>query len=142
MRLGFFDNKTEALNGKYLTTGSPSIASLVVQRAMLAQSQYWAKKSSDYLDSLGDAKTATLMKAYMAILTNPLILLLKKDGSPGHASVVYGYDANGFTFYDVNIKNAVQTVSFNGTTGEPIPDTMGFPLSHFPAWAVLKILHN
>lgn len=129
----FFDNKTENLNGKYSATGLPSIASLVAQRAHLAQSQYWAKKSSDYLDTLGDAQTARLMKLYMAVFDQPLILLLKTNGSPRHASVVYGYNANGFTFYDVNVRNAVQTVSFDGTTWGTYSGYNGFSFVALPS---------
>lgn len=112
----FFGNRSDSLNGKFSSAGSPtSIAQLVVSRAHLAQSQYWAGKSLTYLSTLGDAETALLMKLYLALFDQPLILLLTAS-SGGHAAVVYGYDATGFTFYDVNVTNASQTVTFNGSS--------------------------
>lgn len=111
----FFGSRSENLHGKFPTTGSPNIAQLVAARAMLAQSQYWAQKSSTYLNTLGQPATAALMRAYLALSGKPLILLLGTDGSPKHAGVVYGYDETGFTFYDTNYPDQVQRVTFDGT---------------------------
>jgi uncharacterized protein YfaP (DUF2135 family) len=113
----FFTSEASVnLNGHYSGLGTPSIAQLVATRAHLAQSQYWALQSSTYLHTLGDARTATLMKFYLAAFGEPLVLLLAATpGNPSHASVVYGYDQTGFTFYDVNVPDTQQTVSWNGT---------------------------
>lgn len=111
----FFANNAAALSGKYSATGNPSIAQLVAARAHLAQSQYWAQKSNTYLSGLGKPATALLMKTYLALFDQPLILLLGQNGSPRHASVLYGYDSNGFQFYDVNVVGAAQNVAFDGT---------------------------
>jgi uncharacterized protein YfaP (DUF2135 family) len=112
----FFGSRTENLHGKFSSTGSPNVAQLVAARAMLAQSQYWAKKSSTYLNTLGKPATAALMKAYLALSGKPLILLMGTDGAPQHAGVVYGYDQTGFIFYDTNVPDQQQRVSFDGTT--------------------------
>jgi uncharacterized protein YfaP (DUF2135 family) len=113
----YFGNRAGTLNSKFSAVGSveTSIAGLVSARAHLAQSQYWAQKSNTYLASLGNASTARLMRVYLALLDQPIILLLGANGSPRHASVLYGYDANGFRFYDVNQQGAAQSVSFDGT---------------------------
>ncbi len=130
----FFQNRAaENLNGKFSNVGAPSIASLMTTRAHLAQSQYWAFKSSTYLSSLGDGRTARLMKFYIAALDRPLILLLKENGSPTHASVVYGFDAAGFTFYDVNKMNAVQTVTWNGAAWGAYDQWNGFSFVALPS---------
>jgi hypothetical protein len=109
-----FENRTEFLNTKFLDSGPWSIPQLLAVRTQLAQSQYWADKK---LRRLGDVETAQLMKLYLALFDQPLILLL--DGpkvSDRHASVVYGYDTTGFTFYDVNFMNTSQMVTFNGSS--------------------------
>jgi hypothetical protein len=111
----YFANGTDNLNGKYSTSGVPSIAQLVAMRAQLAQSQYWAAQSSTYLSTLGNAETARLMRVYLAAFDQPLVLLLGvKNGEPLHASVLYGYDSAGFKFYDVNEVNSAETLTFDG----------------------------
>jgi uncharacterized protein YfaP (DUF2135 family) len=112
--LWYHSNRSDHLNGKFSSAGAPSMAELVATRAQLAQSQYWAGKSASALNTLGDAATARLMRAYLALTNQPLILLLRGP-SGGHASVLYGYDANGFKFYDVNHLNAEQTLGFDGS---------------------------
>jgi uncharacterized protein YfaP (DUF2135 family) len=111
----YFGSRSDGLNTKFSATGDPSIAQLVAVRAHLAQSQYWAQKSSSYLSRLSNATTARLMRLYLAILGRPMILLLGVDGSPRHASVLYGYDSTGFRFYDVNVPGTAQTVGFDGS---------------------------
>lgn len=113
----FHGNRSGTLSTKFSATGDveTSTAGLVVARAHLAQSQYWAKKSNTYLSRLGNAATARLMRVYLALMDQPVILLLGVNGSPRHASVLYGYDANGFRFYDVNHLGAAQTVGFDGS---------------------------
>lgn len=111
----YFDtNVAPPLNGAFSTNGTPSIAQLVAVHAMLAQSQYWAQQSNTYLNSLGASITGSLMKLYLDEFDQPLILLLGSNGSAQHAGVLYGYDASGFQFYDVNVMNVPQTVSFDG----------------------------
>ena len=129
----FSSRPSENLNGKFSATGSPSIAQLVATRAHLAQSQYWAMRSDAYLSTLGAARTARLMKFYLAALNEPLVLLLATGGSPRHASVVYGYDATGFTFYDVNVVNTAQTVSWNGTAWGTYGGYDGFSFVALPS---------
>ena len=112
----YFDNSvTPVLNGAYSTNGSPSIAQLLAIRAHLAQSQYWAGQSNTYLHLLGPAATGVLMKMYLDVFDQPMILLLGVDGNPKHASVLYGYDTSSFTFYDVNFMDTSKTVDFDGT---------------------------
>lgn len=48
-------------------------------------------------------------------IDQPLILLLGVDGSPRHASVVYGYDASNFYFYDVNSRDTQQSLSYGAS---------------------------
>jgi uncharacterized protein YfaP (DUF2135 family) len=112
----YFDNSVAPqLNGAYSAAGNPSIAQLVAVRAQLAQSQYWSQTSTTYLNQLGSAATGALMKMYLDTFNQPLILSLGVDGQPKHAGVLYGYNSSGFLFYDTNIMNASQTLTFDGT---------------------------
>jgi hypothetical protein len=129
----YFKNEPDALNGKFSADGAPSIAQILAVRAQLAQSQYWAHASTDFLSTLGSAATAKLMKFYLAEFDEPLVFIMGDASAPyAHAGVLYGYDSSGFTFYDTNVENASQTVTFDGssfgtyngsqTPGDP-PDT-------------------
>lgn len=136
----FFENRPEQLFGKFsaigVPSGSPSIAELVATRAHLAQSQYWALKQSTYESLLGVSVTAKLMRVYLSYFNQPLILLLSPnpDGSsPRHASVVYGYDASGFIFYDVNASNTSQYVTFNGSSWGTYGSYKGFTFVATPS---------
>ena len=113
----YFDNNVSpALSSAYSATHPvPSIAQLVVIRAHLAQSGYWAVKSSTYLNQLPAATTAELMKMYIDVFDQPLILLLGTNGGAQHASVLYGYTATSFQFYDVNVVGTPQNLTFDGT---------------------------
>ena len=102
---------SEELNGKFNST----IAQYTALRAHLAQSQSWAKTEWREEQLLQDARLITLMKAFLYITDQPLILLMGVDGSPRHASVVYGYDASNFYFYDVNSHDTQQTLSYTAS---------------------------
>jgi len=107
----FYTNHAGNLFGHLSTAGGAptSIAHLTATRAMLAQSQYWALQDHNYEQTLGGIITGQLMKYFLARFSEPLILTL--IGTPGgHACVVYGWDATGFTFYDVNHNSAVQSL--------------------------------
>ena len=108
----YFNNKNDNLRTKYTS----DIARLVSIRAHMAQSQSWAIKNWREEQKLDASHLGRLMKAYMVMLNQPLILVLGTDNSPAHASIVYGYDANGFKFYDVNVMDTEQTVTFDGTS--------------------------
>ena len=108
----FFQGRSsEDLNGKFDAT----IAQYTAMRAHLAQSQSWAKSEWRMEQVLSDARIITLMKAYLYITDQPLILLMGVDGSPRHACVVYGYNANNFYFYDVNSHDTQQTLSYTAS---------------------------
>jgi hypothetical protein len=116
----YFQNEPGGLYGKFSSAGDPSVANILAVRAQLAENQYWALKSTTFLYSLGEASTAKLMKFYLAVFDQPLVLGLygrhiSTNSPSGHAAVLYGYDSNGFTFYDVNYMNESQTVTFDGT---------------------------
>jgi len=105
----FYTSHAGNLFGHYSTVGGAptSIAHLTATRAHLAQSQSWALQFHNYEQSLGGTITGKLMKYFLANFNEPLVLVL--TGAPGgHASVVYGWDATGFTFYDVNFNSVVQ----------------------------------
>lgn len=108
-------NFNQASRPALRTLYTANIARLVAIRAHMAQSQTWAIGEWRGEQVLGSARIGRLMKAYMSLLGKPLILLLGTNGNPAHASVVYGYDATGFKFYDVNSPNLAQSVTFNGT---------------------------
>ncbi len=107
----FYNNRSESLSGKY----SADVARLTSIRAHLAQSQTWAIDQWRAEQILSDEKLGRTLKAYMSLVGKPLIFLMGTNGSPAHATVVYGYDASGFKFYDVNAAGQSQTVSFNGS---------------------------
>jgi uncharacterized protein YfaP (DUF2135 family) len=102
---------TEDLSGKYSST----IASFTAMRAHLAQSQSWAIRDWREEQLLEEAQLITLMKAFLYFTNQPLILTMGVDGSPRHASVVYGYDADNFYFYDVNVHDTQQTLSYTAS---------------------------
>ena len=103
---------SEDLNGKFNAT----IAQYTAMRAHMAQSQSWAITEWREEQLLSDARLITLMKAFLYITDQPLILTMGVDGSPRHASVVYGYDANNFYFYDVNSQDTQQTLSYTANS--------------------------
>lgn len=108
----FFQGRSsENLNGKFDAT----IAQYTAMRAHLAQSQSWALSEWRNEQLLSDARIISLMKAFLYITDQPLILTLGVDGSARHASVVYGYDANNFYFYDVNSHDTQQTLSYTAS---------------------------
>jgi hypothetical protein len=114
----YFQNEPDNLNGKFPNSGGDtSIAQLLATRAQLAQSQFWAHASNTFLSTLGAVTTAKLMKFYLTVFDQPLILIMGSALAPAaHASVLYGYNGSGFIFYDVNYMNASQSVSFDGTS--------------------------
>ncbi|MDM0110983.1 hypothetical protein QTI66_02430 [Variovorax sp. J22R133] len=112
----YFANRPGSnLGTKYAAAGNAGIAQLVAARAQVAQSQYWAMKSSTVLGALGNAATARLMKVYLAAFNQPMVLLLGQNGIPKHAAVLHGYDSTGFRFHDVDVMGAEQTLAFDGT---------------------------
>jgi hypothetical protein len=115
----YFENQTDGLYGHFSASGAPSIAQIVATRAQIAQSNYWSQLSSQTENSLlSPAQIGKWMKALLAAFDKPLILTLQRQlrSGPSHASVLYGYDASGFTFYDVNYMNAQQSLTFDGTS--------------------------
>jgi uncharacterized protein YfaP (DUF2135 family) len=102
---------SENLNGKF----DSSVASFTAMRAHLAQSQSWAIRDWREEQLLSEAQVVTLMKAFLYFTNQPLILTMGVDGSPRHASVVYGYDADNFYFYDVNDRDTQQTLSYTAS---------------------------
>ncbi len=116
----FFNNQTQNLSAAYSTAGGAptSIAHLAATRAHLAQSQYWAIQQFRNLDAQSDADVANSMKAALSLFNRPIVLLLGINGSPRHATVLYGYDETGFLHYDVNSSpgtSRTATVPFDGT---------------------------
>lgn len=113
----FWNNRAENLWGKYSDAGGnpTSIAHLTATRAHIAQSQYWAKKFFKYEQKLGETKTGNLIKYFIKEFDTPLVFLM--TGTGGHATVVYGWDAAGFRFYDVNSAGNEQHVTWNPTDG-------------------------
>ncbi len=108
----YHNNRSDNLRTKY----TPEIATLVATRAHMAQSQTWAKAEWRNEQKLKAPYIGRLMKAYMSLLNRPLIFLAGKDGRPGHAMVIYKYDADKLYFYDVNVVDAEQSITYNGTT--------------------------
>jgi hypothetical protein len=105
-----------SLDGEYPLVANPNMAQLIAVRAQLAESSYWGQISGIYQSALGSAATGLLMKMYLSVFRQPIVLLLGLNGNLGHASVLYGYDSSGFTFYDVNYVNSSETVPFNGNS--------------------------
>lgn len=110
---------TDILYGKYSTEGGApdSIAHITATRAHLAQSQYWGIKQWGYQQTLGASSTGILMKAFLKAFDQPLILVLGTGASPAHASVVYGWDATGFKFYEVNQVDSDKHVDWSSAGG-------------------------
>lgn len=113
----FYSHRAEHLYNKFSDAGDPSICKLLITRAHLAQSQYWAIKQYNYLQTFNDAAIGDYMKAYMQMTQQPLILILGNANGPAHASVVFGWDADGFDFYDVNHANQEQHVNWSDAAG-------------------------
>ena len=114
----FFTDHAGNLFGHYSTAGGAptSIAHLTATRAHLAQSQYWGLKFHNYEQTLGGSLTGRLMKYFLVSFNEPLILVM--TGAPGgHACVVYGWDATGFIFYDVNYNSVVQNLPWTSAGG-------------------------
>ena len=123
----YFGNKSDKLFGRYPTDGNPSIAKIVAVRAFLAQSQFWARQQDYFLRTIGAQQTAKLLRFYMSVFHQPLILTLRSSEG-GHAVVVYGFDPGSFRLYDVNDPGESQSVAFDGTAFSPYNsfDTIGF----------------
>ena len=123
----YFANGPDKLFGRYPTDGDPSIAKIVAVRAFLAQSQFWARQQDYFLRAVGAQQTAKLLRFYMSVFHQPLILTLRSNKG-GHAVVVYGFDPGSFRLYDVNYPGESQSVAFDGTAFSPYDsfDTIGF----------------
>jgi len=109
---------SEALFGKYSDSGAPnSVCRLLITRAHLAQSQYWAMQDFDYQRTLTTTTVGNMMKSYLQMTNQPLILILAGTGSNAHAGVLSGWDADGFNFYDVDYSGQQQHVSWSVANG-------------------------
>jgi len=106
----YANNRTDNLHPKY----TEQIATLVATRAHLAQSQTWGLTEWRNEQKLKAPYIGRLIKAYMSLLDQPLIFLAGVDGHGKHAMVVYKYDAEKLYFYDVNVRDAEQTVTYDG----------------------------
>ncbi|MCD4657722.1 MAG: hypothetical protein K8S87_09285 [Planctomycetes bacterium] len=119
----FFENMPQDdLWGYFPSTNYPSIEEIVINRAHLAQSQYYAHKDREYQQEIGEVETGKLLKSILFQTKQPQIFLMANiapngDFEAGHACVVYGYDNNLFRFYDVNHPGVQQTVSFDNLNG-------------------------
>lgn len=115
----YTEGPPQILNGKYSSAGGNpvSIAHLTSARSHLAQSQAWAFNYWDGQMASDEALVGLMMKIYLSVFEDPLILLLGVNGSGRHACVFYDYDDTGFTFYDVNSKDNEQFLPFDGNTG-------------------------
>jgi uncharacterized protein YfaP (DUF2135 family) len=106
-----FNNQSASLDSRFTT----EFSRLVTIRAHLAQSQTWAIQEWRAEQLLSPDVLGRAIKAYMSLLNEPLIFLMGVDGSPRHATVVYGYDETGFKVYDVNSMGQTQTIAFDGS---------------------------
>lgn len=115
------ERPAQTLGTKYSTDGGTpiSVAHLTATRAHLAQSQYWAIQQFRAMNLMTDQEIAARMKQALFLFDRPLILILGTNGSPRHATVLYGWDATGFLHYEVNTApggERSQKIPFDGTS--------------------------
>lgn len=108
----YFVNGAGRLHDRY----SEEVAHIAAVRVQLAQSLTWAAHSWREGQELAPAMLGRTLKAYLALLHEPLVLLMGNGGYPEHAVVVYGYDATGFLIHDVDTEGSAARLSFNGST--------------------------
>jgi hypothetical protein len=111
----YFQNVSGQLWGRYSSVGSPGVAQILAVRAFMAQSQFWSRQTDYFTDFLGDKQTAKLMKFYLTVFNQPLILTLRSN-TGGHAAVVYGYLSDEFEVYDVNYPGVPKGLPYDGTS--------------------------
>ena len=119
----FFENKPqEDLWGYFPSGGTASVEEIIINRAHLAQSQYFALKDQAFQQEIGEVETGKLLKSLIFQTKQPQILTMidyapNGDFEGGHACVVYGFNNNHFKFYDVNFPGIQQTLSFDNLNG-------------------------
>jgi len=116
-----------AHHGEQLFTKYTSdVAQITATRAHLAQSQFWARlqvllQSISEFSLARDRLTATQLKATLVTWNKPVVMAMhgktpNGDGA-GHAVVVFGFNRNGFRFYDVNCPGDEQLLPFSMLSG-------------------------
>lgn len=90
------------------------VAQILAARVQVAQGESWGAQDWRESQAYKDSDLALLLKANLN-LGNPVVMLLG-DGTPALAAVVYGYDDQGFFFYDPNLPGESQFISFDGNS--------------------------
>src|SRR5690606_5462988 len=84
-------------------------------RVQMTQAETWGVQPWRQRQVFKDEDLALLLRTYMAINNQPLVLTLGET-SPILAAVVYGYDEGGFYFYDSTVPGQSQYLTFDGTS--------------------------
>ncbi|MGD9660430.1 MAG: YfaP family protein [Porticoccaceae bacterium] len=108
----FYSEGATPLSGTY----TELVAEVAAARVQMAQAETWGVQSWRQAQVFKDEDLALLLRTYMAINSQPLVLTLGGETSPTLAVVVYGYDEGGFYFYDPNLPGQSQYLTFDGTS--------------------------
>ncbi len=108
----YYTRNGDGLSTKFTT----DVSLLVATRAQISQNKAWPSRTWRNAQDLSSDRLGWLMKAYISLLDEPLVLMFGSSSSIKQAAVVYGYDATGFKFYDVDVMGLEQTVSFDGSS--------------------------
>jgi hypothetical protein len=103
-------------DGDLYSSYNDLVSKIIATRVQLSQSFTWGLWEWRRDQRLNQRYTGYLMKAYMSLLDQPLVMLAGVDGNAQKALVVYRYDNNYFYFYDLAHGNVEQKISFNGTS--------------------------
>jgi Uncharacterized protein conserved in bacteria (DUF2135) len=106
----FYGNGAGMLNGLYLEPA----ARIAAARVQMSQAETWGSQSWRDIQNFKPEDLARILRAYLSLFDTPLVLMLGQD-SVSDAVMVYGYDANGFYFYDPDAPGQEQFISFSGT---------------------------
>ncbi|MCK9505080.1 MAG: hypothetical protein M0Q95_12980 [Porticoccaceae bacterium] len=107
----FYSQDSTPLSGIY----TELVAQIAAARVQMAQAETWGVQSWRQRQVFKDEDLALLLRTYMAINNQPLVLTLGET-SPILAVVVYGYDEGGFYFYDSTVPGQSQYLTFDGTS--------------------------
>jgi len=118
----YYTHQSDDLSVKFST----DVSLLVATRVQIAENKAWPNRSWRNAQDLSSDRLGWLMKAYMSLLNEPLVIMFGPNSSIKNAAVVYGYDANGFKFYDVDVMGLEQTVSFDGLSFGSYENNDGF----------------
>lgn len=105
-----FNQGTSLLSGEY----SDEVAEILAARIQISQAETWGSQEWRRSQNFKDEELVTVLRTYLSALEQPLVMLLGENFTT-HAVLVYGYDEDGFYFYDPAAPGDSQYIGYDGS---------------------------